>query len=117
VISQDFFLTDFRATKAFQQLLYLDPAFSRANEVHIRLGFMRKIDGDIVESLKHFRRALNDTSPCTLSHLEIKFHIAHLYEIHDKPKLAKQQYELILKEKDLPGNVKADVLRQLGKLR
>lgn len=42
----------FRATRAFQQVLYTDPGFSRANEIHIRLGFIFKIGKDFDKSLK-----------------------------------------------------------------
>lgn len=94
----------------------MDPAFIRTNEVHLRLGFIQKIDGDLLGSLKHFRLALADQSPCSSSPFEIRFHIAHLHEIHDRPKLAKGLYEQLLKEKDLPTHLRADVYRQLGKL-
>jgi len=42
----------FSATRAFQQVLYTDPGFSRANEIHIRLGFIFKIGKDFDKSLK-----------------------------------------------------------------
>ena len=45
-----FFL--FRSIKAFQQLLYVDPSFSRANEVHLRLGLMFKSLNNFDASLK-----------------------------------------------------------------
>ena len=41
-----------RATRAFQQVLYTDPGFSRANEVRIRLGLMCKTSTDYEVSLK-----------------------------------------------------------------
>lgn len=104
-----------RSTELFRVLVYCDPGFSRTNEAHIRLGYMRKARGDFQTALKHFKLALADQSPCTLSPFEIRFHIAHLYEINDKPKQAKLLYEQILKEKDLPSQLKADVHRQLGK--
>lgn len=34
--------SNYRALKAFKQLIYVDPLFSRANEVHIRLGLIFK---------------------------------------------------------------------------
>ncbi|XP_013379409.1 lysine-specific demethylase 6A [Lingula anatina] len=55
------------AIKAFQQVLYTDPGFSRANEIHIRLGLMFKVNSDYETSVKHFRLAQNDSSPSTLS--------------------------------------------------
>lgn len=42
----------FRSIKAFQQLLYVDPSFSRANEVHLRLGLMFKSLNNFDASLK-----------------------------------------------------------------
>ena len=60
------------ATKAFQQVLYIDPGFSRKNEVHLRLGIMFKNKNDYDAALKHFHLALMDTSPSSLSKLEIR---------------------------------------------
>lgn len=44
----------------------------------------------------------------------VKFHIAHLFEGQNKIKAAKEQYELLLREKNLETNLKADIYRQLG---
>ena len=41
-----------RATKAFQQVLYIEPGFSRASEVHIHLGLIFMVNGDCEASLK-----------------------------------------------------------------
>ncbi|KAH9370233.1 hypothetical protein HPB48_007430 [Haemaphysalis longicornis] len=41
-----------RAIKAFRQVLYIDPGFSRANEIHLRLGLMFKVIADYESSLK-----------------------------------------------------------------
>lgn len=103
-----------RAVKAFRQVLYVDPGFSRANEVHLRLGLMFKVNNDWESALKHLQLALIDASPCTFSKLEIRFHIAHLYEVQGKYKSAKENYEQLLREKDLPTHLKADICRQLG---
>lgn len=59
-----------RAIKAFQQVLYIDPGFSRANEVHLRLGLMFKVQSDYESSLKHFQSALIDAGPASFSKLE-----------------------------------------------
>ncbi|XP_035692418.1 histone demethylase UTY-like isoform X5 [Branchiostoma floridae] len=101
------------AIKAFQQLLYIDASFAQANEVHLRLGLMCKINSDYESSLKHFQLALIDSNPCTLSKLEVRFHIAHLFEIQHKLKQAKEAYEQILVENP-SASVKANTLRQLG---
>ncbi|XP_075287183.1 lysine-specific demethylase 6A isoform X13 [Opisthocomus hoazin] len=124
------------AIKAFQEALYVDPSFCRAKEIHLRLGLMFKVNTDYESSLKHFQLALIDCNPCTLSKAEIQFHIAHLYEIqlsafhehqlkifstnfplfHLKRKYhsAKEAYEQLLQIENLPAQVKATVLQQLG---
>ncbi|XP_063850779.1 lysine-specific demethylase 6A-like isoform X3 [Scylla paramamosain] len=103
-----------RAIKAFQQVLYIDPGFSRANEVHLRLGLMFKVQSDYDSSLKHFQSALVDAGPSSFSKLEIQFHVAHLYELQNKHRCAREAYENLLKEADLPNHLRADIQRQLG---
>ncbi|XP_072034638.1 histone demethylase UTY-like isoform X2 [Amphiura filiformis] len=102
------------AIRAFQQVLYTDPGFSRANEVQLRLGHMFKVNSDYDSSLKHYQLALIDSSACSLSKAEIKFHIAHLSEIQGNIKSAVSAYEAILTTSPLPDLVKANSLRQLG---
>ncbi|XP_035267643.1 lysine-specific demethylase 6A-like isoform X4 [Anguilla anguilla] len=102
------------AIKAFQEVLYIDPSFSRAKEIHLRLGVMFKVITDYESSLKHFQLALIDSTPCTLSKAEIQFHIAHLYEIQKKYRAAKEAYEALLQTENLPAQVKATTLQQLG---
>ncbi|XP_043104709.1 lysine-specific demethylase 6A isoform X6 [Puntigrus tetrazona] len=103
-----------RAIKAFQEVLYIDPSFSRAKEIHLRLGLMFKVNTDYESSLKHFQLALIDSTPCTLSKAEIQFHIAHVYEIQKKYRIAKEAYESLLQTENLPAQVKATTLQQLG---
>ncbi|XP_022347411.1 lysine-specific demethylase 6A-like isoform X13 [Enhydra lutris kenyoni] len=102
------------AIKAFQEVLYVDPSFCRAKEIHLRLGLMFKVNTDYESSLKHFQLALIDCNPCTLSSVEIQFHIAHLYETQRKYHSAKEAYEQLLQTENLPVQVKAIVLQQLG---
>nr|XP_029516551.1 lysine-specific demethylase 6A-like [Oncorhynchus nerka] len=102
------------AIKAFQEVLYIDPSFSRAKEIHLRLGLMFKVNTDYESSLKHFQLALIDSNPCTLSKAEIQFHIAHLYEIQKRYRAAKEAYETLLQTENLPAQVKATTLQQLG---
>ncbi|XP_051465083.1 lysine-specific demethylase 6A isoform X13 [Apus apus] len=102
------------AIKAFQEALYVDPSFCQAKEIHLRLGLMFKVNTDYESSLKHFQLALIDCNPCTLSNAEIQFHIAHLYEIQRKYHSAKEAYEQLLQIENLPAQVKATVLQQLG---
>uniref|UniRef100_A0AAZ3QPT0 [histone H3]-trimethyl-L-lysine(27) demethylase n=1 Tax=Oncorhynchus tshawytscha TaxID=74940 RepID=A0AAZ3QPT0_ONCTS len=103
------------AIQAFQDGLYIDPSFSRATEIHMRLGLMFKGNTNYKSSLKHFQLALIDSNPCTLSKAEIQFHIAHLYEIQKKFRTAKEAYENLLQTENLPAQVKAATLQQLGK--
>lgn len=100
--------------KAFQQLLYVDPSFSRANEVHLRLGLMFKSLNNFDASLKHFQLALLDSSPCSLSKVEIQFHIAHLFEIQSKFDLAKEAYHAIIGAPGMPAHVQSVAWRQIG---
>ncbi|XP_076562266.1 histone demethylase UTY isoform X3 [Arvicanthis niloticus] len=102
------------AIRAFQEVLYVDPNFCRAKEIHLRLGFMFKVNTDYESSLKHFQLALIDCNVCTLSSVEIQFHIAHLYETQRKYHSAKAAYEQLLQTESLPSQVKATVLQQLG---
>ncbi|XP_053313449.1 lysine-specific demethylase 6A isoform X2 [Spea bombifrons] len=102
------------AIRAFQEVLYVDPSFCRAKEIHLRLGLMFKVNTDYESSLKHFQLALIDCNPCTLSKAEIQFHIAHLYETQRKYHSAKEAYEQLLQTENLSTQVKATVLQQLG---
>ncbi|XP_017042791.2 lysine-specific demethylase 6A isoform X4 [Drosophila ficusphila] len=102
------------AIKSFQELLYLSPNFACANEVHLRLGLMLKHCGEFQIALKHLQLALLYTYPSTFSELQVKFQIAHLYEVQNKHKAAKDGYEFLLNEKNISLELKADVYRQLG---
>ncbi|TNN79114.1 Lysine-specific demethylase 6A [Liparis tanakae] len=46
--------------------------------------------------------------------IRVQFHIAHLYEIQKKYRAAKEAYESLLKTENLPAQVKATTLQQLG---
>nr|CAD7428039.1 unnamed protein product [Timema monikensis] len=75
---------------------------------------MFKVNNDWESALKHLQLSLIDTSPCSVTNLEIRFHIAHLFEVQGKYKTAKENYEQLLREKELPTHLKADICRQLG---
>ncbi|XP_074027245.1 lysine-specific demethylase 6A-like [Leptinotarsa decemlineata] len=102
------------AIKAFQQLLYVSPGFQRANEVNLRLGIMFKVKQEYELALKHLQLALVDNSPSTASKNVMKFHVAHLYEVQGKVKMAKEKYEALLKDKTVTQSLRADIFRQLG---
>uniref|UniRef100_A0A8C1RV75 [histone H3]-trimethyl-L-lysine(27) demethylase n=1 Tax=Cyprinus carpio TaxID=7962 RepID=A0A8C1RV75_CYPCA len=97
------------AIKAFQEVLYIDPGFSRAKEIHLRLGLMFKVNTDYESSLKVRHEHL--CGWCSV--VFIQFHIAHLYEIQ-RYRAAKEAYESLLQTEDLPAQVKAATLQQLG---
>lgn len=50
-------------------------------------------------------------------YISVKFHISHLYEVQNNYKKAKEGYELLLGDKQLTLQLKADVCRQLGKMK
>lgn len=47
--------------------------------------------------------------------ISVSFHIAHLYEVQGKYKLAKDQYEQLLNDSKTTIHLRADICRQLGK--
>ncbi|OQR66405.1 histone demethylase UTY-like [Tropilaelaps mercedesae] len=105
------------AIRAFREILYLEPGFCRAAEVHARLGLMYKVRGDFVEAqrcFEHVARAIQNSETLSISLFELQFHQAHLCEVQGKLSQAKDQYEALLENPVLPRTVKADVLRQLG---
>uniref|UniRef100_A0A8C2ZWF3 [histone H3]-trimethyl-L-lysine(27) demethylase n=1 Tax=Cyclopterus lumpus TaxID=8103 RepID=A0A8C2ZWF3_CYCLU len=101
-----------KAIKAFQEVLYIDPGFSRAKEIHLRLGLMFKGNTDYESSLKHFQLALIDSNLCTLSKAESKYY-CYNYQ-RKKYRAAKEAYENLLQTENLPAQVKATTLQQLG---
>uniref|UniRef100_A0A3Q3VV90 [histone H3]-trimethyl-L-lysine(27) demethylase n=1 Tax=Mola mola TaxID=94237 RepID=A0A3Q3VV90_MOLML len=107
-----FFPTNLRinwSIKAFQEVLYIDPSFSRAKEIHLRLGLMFKVNTDYESSLK-----VNLNDVYLAQKKLVQFHIAHLYEIQKKYRAAKEAYESLLQTENLPAKVKATTLQQLG---
>ncbi|KAJ7323700.1 Lysine-specific demethylase 6A [Desmophyllum pertusum] len=102
------------AIKIFQQVLYIDPSFNCSNEVHLRLGIIFKAQGSCEASIKHFQMALMDSSPCSLSKLEIRFHLGHLFEMQNKCDLAQEMYETIIETPNAPNAVRANAYKQLG---
>jgi len=60
-----------RATRAFQNLLYLYPDFSRCNEVHVRLGLMFKAASEHESSLKVISAVFCDVC-CLIPTLELQ---------------------------------------------
>ncbi|CAL1541948.1 unnamed protein product [Lymnaea stagnalis] len=105
------------AIQVFQQLLYAEPGFRRASEVHLRLALMFKVLKQYDNSLKHFKLTLADSNPCICSPAEIRLHIAHLHEVQvsdGKYKQAKEAYEQFILTDNLTPTLKAAALRHLG---
>lgn len=73
--------------KALQQVLYVEPSFQRANEVHLRLGLMFKVNNDWESALKHLQLALIDASQCTFTKIESKFRFYSILLIYTKIKM------------------------------
>ena len=53
---------------------------------------------------------------CWLVIFSVRFHIAHVLELQGKYRAAKEAYEKLIEPADTPAVVKANTLRQLGKL-
>uniref|UniRef100_A0A8C9YA15 [histone H3]-trimethyl-L-lysine(27) demethylase n=1 Tax=Sander lucioperca TaxID=283035 RepID=A0A8C9YA15_SANLU len=102
------------AIKAFQEVLYIDPGFSRSKEIHLRLGLMFKANTDYESSLKHFQLALIDSNLCTLSKAESKYCRYNHHGNQPYHRAAKEAYESLLQTENLPAQVKATTLQQLG---
>lgn len=104
------------AIRAFRETLYVQPNFPKVRDVHTRLGLIFKATGQFELSEKHFKLAISDTRPesGTSSNLELEFHLAHLAEIQGKIKQARDAYERLLQENNLPSQLSANIHRQLG---
>lgn len=104
------------AVKAFRDAIYMQPSFARSRDIHSRLGLIFKATGRYKLSEKHFRLAIKDTRPNsgTMTRLDLQFHLAHLAEIQGRTKQAKESYELLLQENNLPQQLSANIQRQLG---
>ncbi|XP_030762283.1 lysine-specific demethylase 6A isoform X2 [Sitophilus oryzae] len=75
---------------------------------------MFKVTQEYELAHKHFQLALIDANPCSTPKNIIKFHIAHLFEIQGKVRVAKERYELLLRDKSITSNLKSEIFRQLG---
>ncbi len=102
------------AIRAYQQVLYLDTQFVRRADIHLRLGLIYKQLADYSTSLKHFQRALTDsTGGCSLTRSEISYLIGLIYEQQGNTLEAQNIYEKLLQE-SLPLKLEGLILRQLG---
>ena len=101
------------ATIAFQQVLYVDPGFNKANEVHLKLGVIAMKDHDFVTSLKHFTMAKNYPSEWMMSSL-IQFNIALLHEVVGKHREAMNLYTAMLENERLSSQRTSNIYCQIG---
>ncbi|CAF0838574.1 unnamed protein product [Rotaria sp. Silwood1] len=107
---------DNHAIRAYQQVLYVDSQFLRRSDVHLRLGLIYKKLGDYSSSLKHFQRALGDsTSTCSLTRSELSYLIGFVYEQQGHLTEAENLYEKLLQQQDvISTKLEGKILRQLG---
>ena len=103
------------SVRLFQSVLYLEPSFPRAKEIHFRLGILFKFLDDFRSSMKHFRLSIPPPGEAvvpapegptkglatkrrttTFTDMDVQFHIGHLLETQGKPKAAKEAYEGLL---------------------
>jgi lysine-specific demethylase 6A len=104
------------AIRAYQQVLYIDSQFTRRADVHLRLALLFKQLGDYSSSLKHFQRALGDsTSICSLTRSELSYLIAFVHEQQGNLTEAEALYEKLLQQSDVATTkLESKALRQLG---
>jgi len=88
------------AKKAFLEVLYREPEFHCASEVHARLGLTLKYLGLLNWAQMHLNWALENSSGIPtddfrgpITKAEIKFHLGHVSELQNKHKEAKDFYE------------------------
>uniref|UniRef100_A0A1X7VP21 JmjC domain-containing protein n=1 Tax=Amphimedon queenslandica TaxID=400682 RepID=A0A1X7VP21_AMPQE len=99
---------------AFLKILSLSPDFARLSEVHIRMAMMYKDNGELKKAMEHFGQAYTSAGPCSMSRLEVQFHIGHLYFMRGDYTRSKHCFESILASKNVPNIIKGLALRQLG---
>ncbi|XP_067948145.1 histone demethylase UTY-like [Watersipora subatra] len=102
------------AVQAFQMLLYREANFSRASDVHLRLGIIKKKNKDYEAATKHFKQVLNDSNSSAFLKAEVRFHGAHMYELEGDLKKARSLYEQLLQGANIPNQVRANAYKQLG---
>ena len=104
------------AVKSFREAIYVHPSFPRSRDVHTRLGLIFKATRRFRLSEKHFNLAINDTRQDSGSSTkqELRFHLAHIYELQGKLEQATEAYERLLQEDDLPLKLSANIRRHLG---
>ncbi|KAK6112128.1 JmjC domain hydroxylase family protein [Brugia pahangi] len=105
------------AGEAFNRVLYSHPNHEFTVEIYSRLGFIYKNLEFFELAVKHFTAALNDSRESTfLTKVELRFNIAHCYDIAGDLDRAATEYRTILNDHSvqLTSSLQAQILRQLG---
>ncbi|EJD75340.1 JmjC domain-containing protein [Loa loa] len=105
------------AGEAFNRVLYSHPNHEFTVEIYSRLGFICKNLEFFELAIKHFTAALNDSRESTfLTKVELRFNIAHCYDIAGDLDRAAIEYRTILTDHSvqLTSSLQAQILRQLG---
>ncbi|CAG9541015.1 unnamed protein product, partial [Cercopithifilaria johnstoni] len=105
------------AGEAFNRVLYSHPNHEFTVEIYSRLGFIYKNLEFFELAIKHFTAALNDSRESTfLTKVELRFNIAHCYDIAGDLDRAAIEYRTILTDHSvqLTSSLQAQILRQLG---
>eukprot|EP00117_Sycon_ciliatum_P039949 scpid77239/ scgid29435/ Lysine-specific demethylase 6A; Histone demethylase UTX; Ubiquitously-transcribed TPR protein on the X chromosome; Ubiquitously-transcribed X chromosome tetratricopeptide repeat protein len=103
------------AYRVFASLLEKHKQFSLRKDVIIRLGYILKMGGDLLKSRRYLLDALQNPSKSNITRSELLFHLAHLDELGGDLSQAHSQYLSLVQSTDnVPNNVRAGALRQLG---
>ncbi|VDM95555.1 unnamed protein product [Thelazia callipaeda] len=105
------------AGEAFHRVIYSHPNHELTVEIYSRLGFIYKNLEFFELAIKHFSVALNDSRESTfLTKVELRFNIAHCYDIAGDLDRAAIEYRAILTDQTLhlSNSLQAHILRQLG---
>ncbi len=106
------------AKNAFLEVLYREPEFHCAQEVHARLGISLKYMKLYSWAAKHLQWALSvaNRSPdrCPMSVAEIKFHLGHTEELRKNYYSAKTFYESVIDDDSKSKSVEAAANSTLG---
>uniref|UniRef100_A0A1I7Y2W8 JmjC domain-containing protein n=1 Tax=Steinernema glaseri TaxID=37863 RepID=A0A1I7Y2W8_9BILA len=105
------------SAEAFNRLLFCCPSLELAAEVHARLGIAYKALEKYTLALKHLQLAFEDAREAKfLSKIQLRFHIAHCYDVAGDLTRATEEYRLLEADKRIEPHslLRANVYRQLG---
>lgn len=106
------------AKNAFLEVLYREPEFHCAQEVHARLGIALKYMKLYDWAAKHLQWGLSianrNPDRCPMSVAEIKFHLGHTQELRKNYSEAKMLYEAVIEDESSSKSVEAAANSTLG---